>query len=225
MPEGPFFISAENNPIIESLVTTERLIQKAEGGERLSADDRRQCIAYLHFSHNHLTNGALAEKFGVSESQIRKDKKIIEANRAKETFETDVSLVVYRVAEIIDIELKSLAASKSKARLGTRDYVLHSKATVEMALSKLQMLVDMGFVQREIPGGSGKKFDYAAIVLKGDQIDTRPVEMFDEDQKKKLTPVQEVVNISPPSPKRDVVFFPAKPAEVLLDIVADPPGE
>jgi hypothetical protein len=206
-------ILPESNPIVESLLTTERLIQKAEAGEKLSVEDRRCCIEYLDLSQPHLTNGQLAEKFGVNESMIRKDKKVIESKKVQETFDTDVSLAVFKATHNIDQQIRALETSRAKSKPGTREFVMHCQAIANMAEKKLKILVDMGYVVKEVAGGKTTAFEYAAIVRKGDNIDTRPVTAFDEEDQKLLKappvkppPVEPELIPAPQPTKREVVY-------------------
>lgn len=217
---------SEAASLANSVATAEQLLARAESGEKLNIEDRRTCVAYLMFTQPHLTNGQIATKFSVSESQIRKDKGYVEETRAKETFETDAQLVVYRVIALLDQQVENLQKSLTKSSLGTRDYVFHCKIIAELGEKKLSLLRELGYVPDTIGAASTKTFDYAAIVTKGDQVETKSIDLFDDENVREIKAarkkhLESVENRTSPvaQPKREITYVPVPPnMPITIDI-------
>lgn len=209
-------LPTDGNAVVNGIYTTERLLQRAESGERLNAEDRRSCIGYLMIAKPHLSNVSLASKFSVSESCIRKDKATIDGQRSREVFEEDAQLVIYRVIDHLDRQVSSLEESKDKCKKGSRDYVLHCKAIAELSEKRLRILQDLGYVPTNIGANQTQQYEYAAIVLKGDQVETRRIEQFDDKVQKQIAEkknnrinslkVVEPPALPAPTPDRQVVY-------------------
>lgn len=188
-----------------ALTTTEQILNRAEGGEKLNSEDRRRCIAYLSTTKPDMSNVDMAQLFKVHESLIRKDKKVIRKKLAKEVNEEDVSLVIVDISQNFIRQLRDLEASKAKCKLGSRDYVSHCTSLFDLELKKVRALQDLGFLPKNLGTIATEKFEYLAIITKGDQIESKSIEHFDEDiqNKARKSIAGEVIDIEVLNPESE----------------------
>lgn len=208
---------------IAGFMTGEVLLQRAKTGEKLGVADRRACLNYMLIKERGLTNVEIAEIFGISETMVRKDRAIIESVKATEVFSEDANLIVYRTVEVMDSQISALEASKKKSKQGSRDFVLHCKVISDLAKDKIKLLQELGFVTKSVSTAT-QDFDFAAIVVKGDQIDTRSVSLFDDATQKKLKAAAKTVDIKaiPQPEKREIVYVETTSVDSVSDPKATP---
>lgn len=160
----------------------DKLIERAQKGERLTAKDRRHCVGYLMGTRPEMTNVEIGELFQVSEGLIRADKKRIRHERARLIKEEDVGLVIADIAIECDRQIRDLEASKMKCAKGTRPFVEHCKAIVDTRLKSVKALQELGYYPKSLGNLTVERFEYRAVVGKDGSVDTRPVDLrFDGD--------------------------------------------
>lgn len=220
----PLVVHTNNKTVADEIFTTEALLARADAGDRLNSTDRRHCLALLMTTAPHLSRSALAVRFQVSESCIRKDHGIIEELNAKEEFEADATRVVARALSNITTQMAALEKSKDKCNKGTRDYVLHCKVLADLGEKKVKLLRDLGFIGTDLGLTKSTNFEYVAVVRKGDQIDTRAVEHFTDDdadlkrlkasdqKRQDATKEQPVVEA-----EREIVYYDQPPQEIKIN--------
>jgi transcription antitermination factor NusG len=153
----------------------EKMLEQARKGERLSSSERRHCIAYLMGMQADMTNAAIAELFGVTERQIRKDREKIRSEKAKLIKEEDIGLVIADISMACDNAVREIERGKKKSQLGSRTHLEYVKASVEMQLKKVKALQELGYYPHNIGNMTVEKYEYRAIVSKDGSVDTRPV--------------------------------------------------
>lgn len=158
-------------------ITAVEIINRAKNGERIKSDERRRAVGYIMGAMPELTNQNIADIFGMSEGQIRQDKKVIREDKAKLIKEDDIALVIADIALNFDRQVKDLEQSKKKCDPGTRTYMEHCRAIFTMELAKVKALQDLGYYPKNLGNLSIEKFEYRAIVSKDGGVDTRPVNL------------------------------------------------
>lgn len=159
----------------------EKLVERAQSGERLTSKERRHCVAYLMATQPEQTNTAIGELFQVSERQIRTDKRVVREERAKLIKEDDIGLVVADIAMTLDRQMRDVESSKKKCRVGSRDYVLHCTTIHDIQLKTVKALQDLGYYPKNLGNMTVEKYEYKAFVTKDNRVDTRPLNMIIED--------------------------------------------
>lgn len=192
----------------EETATAESLIERAKAGERLNADDRRQCISWLLISGTDMSNVDMGEMFQVSEAAIRKDKLTVRESVAEEIEQDDIRLTVADIKMNFDCQLRDLKKGKKKTAPGTKLHLDYCKAILYMDLERVKAFQALGILPSNVGSMTINEYNYAAIVTKGDSVDTRRLEEFDEatqkrikDRRKALPPPkkgsEEVIDIEP----------------------------
>lgn len=169
-----------------TILTTEALLQEAQDGRKLDAEDRRRVLRYLMYTRPDMSNVDAGELFQVTEATIRKDRKVIREGMAEELRTEDVGLVISDIAFNFRRQLRDLEASKAKCRLGSKEYLAHCVAILKIELDKTKAFQELGYLPKNLGNMTVTNYDYAAIVLKGDQIETRQLTMFDETTQKEI---------------------------------------
>jgi hypothetical protein len=164
-----------------AILTTEALLQQAKDGQKLDVEDRRRVMRYLMYIQPEMTNVDAGELFQVTEATIRKDRKVIREEMAEELKTEDVGLVVSDIAFNFRRQLRDLEASKAKCKMGTKEYVQHCQAILKIELDKTKMFQELGFLPKNLGNMTIQNYEYAAVVIKGDQIESRPLTMFDDN--------------------------------------------
>jgi NACalpha-BTF3-like transcription factor len=158
----------------------EKLIEKAQKGEKLTTAERRHCVAFL-MATERPTNSNMGNLFKVSERQIRLDKEHIRKERAKEITEEDISLVISDIAMVFETQIRDIERSKKKCKMGGRAYLEHCKTIFKSQLEKVKALQDLGYYPKNLGQMTVEKYEYKAIVSKDGSVETRPTELTFED--------------------------------------------
>jgi hypothetical protein len=154
----------------------EKLVERAQNGERLTRGERLHAIGYLMAVSPQMSNVDMAELFRVSEKQIRDDRRKIRDEKAKAIREEDIGLVIADIALSFDNQVRDLEKSKIKAKQGERTYMEHCKSIFDMQLRKIKALQELGFYPKSLGNLTIEKFEYAAVVGKDGSVAVRPVE-------------------------------------------------
>src|SRR4051812_1330053 len=102
-----------------AVANAEKLIERARKGERLTAKERRYCVAFLIGSGSRDTNNELGELFQVSERMIRNDKRTIKEDRIKDLNEENIGLVIADIAITLERQMRDIENSKRKCSMGS----------------------------------------------------------------------------------------------------------
>lgn len=159
----------------------EKLLEKAQSGVRLTPNERRHCVAFLMATRPHETNSELGKTFGVSEKMIRKDKDQIRGERAKLIKEDDIGLVISDIVMCLENQVRDIERSKGKASAGTKAYLDHCRAIFNMKLESVKALQELGYYPRNLGNMVVEKFEYRATVGRDGSVDTRPVNLLDNE--------------------------------------------
>lgn len=159
----------------------EKLLERAQKGERLNTKDRRHCLAYLDVAKPDYTNVALAELFKVTERMIRVDRDKIRKQKAEIVKKEDIGLVIADIALCFDRQVRDLEHSKAKCKVGSAVYLNHCKAIFNLQLEKVRALQELGFYPKNLGNMTVDKFEYKAVMLADGSITTRPVNMQFDD--------------------------------------------
>jgi hypothetical protein len=154
----------------------EKLIEKAQKGEKLNTAERRHCVAFMMTTQRE-TNANMGSLFKVSERQIRLDKEHIRKERAKEITEEDISLVISDIAMVFETQIRDIEASKRRCKRGSRSYLEHCKTIFKAQLDKVKALQDLGYYPKNLGQMTVQKYEYAAIVSKDGSVETRPTNL------------------------------------------------
>lgn len=200
------------------MTSTERLVEMAEGGEKLSSEDRRRALAYLKVARPELSKVDLAEMFSVSEGQIRKDLRIIVEESTDEMRDQDPATIIAEAVSTLRRQVADIEGAKKSARKGSRDYMQHCVSIADIQFKLLRALQEVGYLPKDASKMAQQLYEYAAVVLKGDNVDTRPIDMFDGETRKTIEarkkraqqllaePVPKILDIDEEPAQREVVF-------------------
>lgn len=166
-----------------SIPHAEKLLAQAQNGAKLDTKDRRHVLGYLMATNPELAsdNEALSETFQISDRMIRLDKKIIREEKAKLIKDDDIGLVIADLVLAFEQQIRDIEKSKAKCKLGSRDHLEHSKAIFDINLKKVKALQDLGYYPKNLGNMVVEKFEYKSVVHKDGSVDTRRVDMFDQD--------------------------------------------
>lgn len=159
----------------------EKIIEKAQKGEKPTTAERRHALSYLMLSGRMDTNAAVGELFKVTERQIRLDKKWLREQRAREIREDDPALVVADLLISFEKGIRDVERSMNKCKLGSRVYLEHARSLYRMQLEKVKALQDLNYLPKNLGNMSVVRYDYAAVVSKDGSVETRPTDLSFED--------------------------------------------
>lgn len=169
----------------------EKLIERAQKGERLNAKDRRHAVAYLTATRPEITAVAMGDLFFVSEGMIRVDKRIIKQEKAKLLQKEDVALVIVDIADCFDRQVKDLEASKRKCKLGSATYLAHCKEIFNLRLKMVTALQELGYYPKNLGSMTIDKYEYRATVGADGAVTSRPVNLdVSEGEFEDIVPAQ-----------------------------------
>lgn len=169
-----------------AILTTDNLLQDAKDGKKLDSTQRRQVLRYLMYIQPELTNVDAAELFQVTETTIRNDRKLIREEMSSELSMEDVGLVISDITFNYRRQLRDLELSKAKCALGTQEYRQHCVAILKIELDKVKCFQDLGYLPKNLGNMTVTDYTYAAVVIKGDQVETRPLGMFDDKTQEQI---------------------------------------
>lgn len=144
----------------------EKLIERAQRGEKLNSRERRHCVEFLEATRRDMTQTAMADLFKVTERQIRFDKQKNRKDVADRMKEDDPGLVVADIAIAFENQVKDIERSKNKCKLGSRVYLEHCKTLFSIQLQKVKALQDLGILPKNLGNMTMESFAFQAIVTK-----------------------------------------------------------
>lgn len=157
----------------------EKIIDQARYGKKPTSDERRMALVYLMYtqSHDDIKNTEMAELFQVSERQIRKDRAAIRKKKSEYIKTEDVSLVIADIAINTDRQIYDLEKSKGKCKLGTKNYLDHCKAIVELEQKKIKLMQDLGYYPKNLGTLVEQKFEFKSTITRDTSMLERPLNM------------------------------------------------
>lgn len=185
-----------------ALSFAEKMLARANAGERLKATERRHVIEYFSATHPDKSNREMAELFQVSERVIRLDKELYREQKAlflKKDLQKDLALVIADIAMDFERQVLDIEKSKAKAKLGSLPYLAHCKSVLEMRLNMVKAFQDIGYLPKNLGNMTVEKFEYKATVSKDGAVNTRPVDMFDSDNNASGIPDAEFTDLQKPA--------------------------
>jgi hypothetical protein len=184
-----------------AIPNAEKIIQRAQNGERIQRKERLHAIAYMMSVMSSLTNREIGEIFQIDERMVRNDKRKVKEEKAASIKEDDIGLVIADIAMTYENEIRDIQKSKEKCKSGTKDYLAHCKAIFDMQRQKVEALQNLGYYPKNLGNMVIEKFDFQAIVSKDGSVNSRSVDMFDEPLKLKAPDKQEddIIDIEPES--------------------------
>lgn len=163
-----------------SIPNAEKMITRAQNGEKLPRRERLHCIAYMMSVMPTLTNREIGEMFGITERAVRQDKRTVKEERASQIKEEDIALVIADIAISYDCQIRDIEKSKGRCKLGTRDYLSHCKTLFDMQREKVEALQNLGFYPKNLGNMTVEKFEYVATVASDNSVITqRKVDIID----------------------------------------------
>lgn len=179
----------------------EKIIERAKSGERIPANERRHAVAYIMGTDATQSNIELGKLFGVSEGQIRQDKKNIREDRAKLIREEDVALVIADIMINFERQVNDIEKSKGKSALGSKTYLEHCKAIFQLDMQRIIALQNLGYYPKNLGSMTVEKFEFKATVGKDGGVITRPVELhFNEKGQIVDAEFEEIKKLPAPDP-------------------------
>jgi len=160
----------------------EELVVRARKGDELSTEDRRHAVGWLIVKEPELTQIEMGQMFGVSDTTIRNDIKIIKQERAKFIKGDYVELIVSDLIADYERLASELEKSRKAATLGSANYREHVMAAMKMRLMIIEALQSLGWLDKNLGEMQVTKTVYKTEVQKGGMITVRPVDMFDNFQ-------------------------------------------
>lgn len=191
-------------------VTAEVLTQRARDGEKLDAEQRRRCVAYLSSTEPSISNVEMADIFKVSEKTIREDKQKIREEVADEIETDDIRLVIADLKIHFSQHRTELEKGKRASHPGTKLHLDYVRALLDLDLKVMDAYQRLGLLPSNIGAMVVNEYNFAAIVAKGDKVDTKRIEEFDEETQQKIrdrrrripaAAPQSVIDIEPEMPK------------------------
>lgn len=141
----------------------EKLVTRAQNGEKLNADERRHCVAFL-MATAPLNNDEMSSLFQVSVRQIRDDKKHIREEKVKILKEDDIGLVIADIAMSYEKQVNDMEKSKTRCKLGTPAYVSHCKAIFDCRMKMVEALQALGYYPKNLGNMTHESFVYKATM-------------------------------------------------------------
>lgn len=140
-------------------------------------------LQYLQATQPSLNGTQLADMFQVSTRQIRADRLHIREEKAKylkDEMTKDLALVIADIAMDFERQVADIERSKSRCKMGTKQYVDHCTSIFNLRIKMIQTFQDIGYLPKNLGAMTVEKFEYKAVVHKDGSVNTRSVEMFDE---------------------------------------------
>lgn len=162
-----------------TLTRCEELLAKAQAGEKLDADTRRDVIQYLMATQPHMTNTDMARLFNLSEGMIRKDKDIVRKRAADDISKEDVGLVIgdiRRTYERFIADIQRCLSDKKLCPPGTKTYLDYQRALVDYQLKIVGALQSLGFYPKNLGTMQQTKFVFKSTVQKDGSIETKAID-------------------------------------------------
>jgi uncharacterized protein YutE (UPF0331/DUF86 family) len=147
----------------DELTASEQLVKRAESGEKLTTEERRQAIAYIMAVSN-TSNADMSRMFGVSEGMIRKDKDIIRKNSAEEITKDDVGLVVADIRRTYDRFQQEIDLCLKKAVRGSTTYLAYLKAMMDYQLKVVESLQSLGYYPKNLGSMTQTRYTFKSHV-------------------------------------------------------------
>lgn len=122
----------------------------------------------------------MAKLFQVSERQVRLDKQHLRNERAKLLKEDDVGLIVADISIAFDNQIVDIEKSKKSAKPGSKVYLDHCQAIIELRLKAVKSLQDLGWLPKSLGNMIVDRFDYSAVVSKDGSVSTQPTHLIPE---------------------------------------------
>jgi NACalpha-BTF3-like transcription factor len=148
----------------------EKFLKEVESGKEITAQQRRHIIAYYMATQpaKAADTQGLSEFFQVSDTMIRKDKRIIREEKAAMIKEDDVGLVIADIRIQFENQIRDLEKGKKQlekdGRVGTTTYLQYCKTIMELELKTTEALQSLGYYPKNLGTQTTKKFSFVAVV-------------------------------------------------------------
>lgn len=183
------------------LAHAEKIIERAQKGEKIASNERRHAVAYLMTTDLSQSNQELGKLFGVTEGQIRHDKKTIREDRAKLIREEDIALVIADIMINFDRQVRDIERSKRDCTPGSRNFLEHCKAIFNLEMQRITALQNLGYYPKNLGNMTVSRFEYEATVAKDGGVVTRPVQLqFDDNGQVLEAEFEDIKQLSLPAP-------------------------
>ncbi len=179
-----------------ALANAEKLIARAQTGEKLPRRERLHCIGYIMATMPTLTNREIGEIFGITERAVRQDKQKVKEERASQIKEEDIALVIADIAMTYDVQIRDIERSKQKCKMGGKDYLTHCKTIFDMQRLKVEALQNLGYYPKNLGNMTVEKFEYKAIVNSDSSVVTaRKIDVIDTTPKSIESPIHRDLDV------------------------------
>lgn len=142
------------------------IIREAESGADVSAQQRRHAIGYLMAMEPEKAADTLglSELFRVSDTMIRKDKRIIREEKAAIIKEDDIGLVIADITITYENCLRDLQRSLKETKPGTALFVKTVGEIRDTVIKITDSLQSLGYYPKNLGTQTTKKFSFVAVV-------------------------------------------------------------
>lgn len=194
----------------------EKIIERAQSGEKVSAGERRHAVAYVMaggaIGLEKTTNEELATLFSVSERQIRNDKKNIREEKAASITEDDISLVIADIYMTLERQMRDLERSKKACKVGSATYLRHCQVIHELQLKSVAALQELGYYPKNLGQMTVNKYDYVAVITPDGRLESRPANLLIEAPEEETPVIQEAeFEVITPVESEQIAMFTDNP--------------
>jgi hypothetical protein len=159
-----------------TLLRSEELLLKAQSGEKLEVDERRDAIAFIMATQPGTSNADMARLFGLSEGMIRKDKDVVRKRASEDISKEDVGLVIGDIRRTYERFISDIEKSLKRCEPGTKTYLDYQKALVDYQLKIVDALQSLGHYPKNLGTMATSKFVFKATVQKDGSIETKAID-------------------------------------------------
>lgn len=150
--------------------SAEKFLAEVESGKEITAQQRRHIIAYFMATkpEKAADTQGLAELFDVSDTMIRKDKRIIREEKAALIKEDDVGLVIADILIQFENQIRDLEKAKAQLvkdkKTATTLFMQLCRTIMELQLKTTEALQSLGYYPKNLGTQTTKKFSFVAVV-------------------------------------------------------------
>jgi hypothetical protein len=194
------------------LPTAQKLIEELKIKKKvITPDERRHCVGYLMATQPQMSVSEMSELFSVGDRTIRDDRKKIRMKMADEIRDEDPALLMADIQCDLRRQLRDIENSKTKSRLGSKEFLAHCVAIMNMRVQSAKLLQDLGFLPKNIGSMITEDYIWETIVNHDGSLETKRIHRATEKKTLKLPmstgAEKKEVDISPDSEDYDYVEY------------------
>lgn len=155
----------------------EKLYQRAQAGEVLSAKERRHTIKWLRMSMAEMSYQDMAQLFQVSVRLIYQDVTKIRRAKTKEVEKEDVMFLIGDLKMAFEKTLRDLEFSQRKAVPGTKTYLDHCRAIFDLRKQLVHLYQEIGLYPKDIAQLTVNTYNLTANVVQDTTREQRAIDL------------------------------------------------